>query len=181
MSKAKSLDFLFNQLRNGAEGSLAGGTITFYSAGTTTPLAVFLDRDMTLPSVGGILTPYPLTADGTASLFGLGLYDVMIKDFTGAIVYFYEDVELTSPANDNYAVGPLFISIDANLGNVNETWTAGTTDIIANRVDNSGTYTATLTLPIGYTMADSAEGTYSLTTQGETVNLHLNGSRYYVV
>jgi len=92
-----SFDFLFNQLRNGSNGSLAGGSVTFYAAGTTTPKAVWTDRAMTLPSVAGVLTPYPLTADGTATLYGAGVYKVVVKNSGGVTVFTYDDFECVSP------------------------------------------------------------------------------------
>lgn len=96
--------FLFNQMRDGADGSLAGGSVTFYAAGTTTPKAVWLDRAMTSPSVGGILTPVTLTADGTAAIFGLGLYKVVIKNSTGVTVYTYDNINMIDPTyTDNIA------------------------------------------------------------------------------
>ena len=89
MSYGKSIDFLFNQMRNGT-GSLAGGTATFYYASTTTLKDVYLDRDITQIAAN----PYTLSADGTASLFGDGLYRIVFKDSTGVTVYDYDDVAL---------------------------------------------------------------------------------------
>jgi hypothetical protein len=96
MSYGKSIDFLFNQMRNGSVGSLAGGSLIFYSAGTTTPKAVWLDVNLTTPTTAGILTPYTLSADGTAELYASGIYDIVVKDSTGVIIYDFSDVEFVS-------------------------------------------------------------------------------------
>lgn len=89
MSYGKSINFLLNQMRNYA-GSLASGTITFYAPGTTTKKAVYLDREMTQQAAN----PYTLSADGTAELFGSGLYDVVFKAYGGAPVYNYSNVDV---------------------------------------------------------------------------------------
>lgn len=88
MSYGKSIDFLFNQMRNGSIGSLAGGNINFYYAGTTTRKPVYLDRDMTQP----VTTAYTLSADGTAELYGDGLYRIIVKSSAGVTIYDYDDV-----------------------------------------------------------------------------------------
>ena len=140
-----SFDFLFNQLRNGSNGSLAGGSVTFYAAGTTTPKAVWTDRAMTMPSVAGVLTPYPLTADGTATLYGAGVYKVVVKNASGVTVFTYDDFECTSPTvTDNIAdtlvnvvslTSPAQAQIDTKLTKVVTSSTSTGT------FANAGTYT----------------------------------------
>lgn len=178
MSYGKSIDFLFNQMRNGSNGSLAAGTATFYDAGTTTPRAVWTNRGMTTPTAAGLLTPVTLTADGTAELYGNGVYRIVIKDSTGATIYDYDDVEIqsisTTPGTTTTVV------LNAVSGSVNETFTAGTTDVQVLRTDATANQ-AIVTLPNGYTIAGSGDTTYELYTQGESVYLWLNDTTYYVV
>jgi hypothetical protein len=170
----KSLDFLFNQMRNGSEGSLAGGTVYFYEAGTTSGRQLFLDRAMTQ----GVYSQL-LSADGTAELYGAGLFRIVVKDAAGVTIYDYDDVEIESIYNvfDNTQT----LSLNAAAGNVNVTPTGSNIGkLTAMRTDNSA-YTATITLPTGYTMAGSGESTYALTQQGEAVTLQAYGIKYYVV
>lgn len=89
MSYGKSINFLLNQMRNYA-GSLAGGSMTFYAPGTTTKKAVYLDREMTVQAAN----PYLLSADGTAELFGSGLYRIVFTAYGGAPVYTYDNVDV---------------------------------------------------------------------------------------
>jgi hypothetical protein len=181
---ARSFDFLFNQMRNGSVGSLAAGSVTFYAAGTTTPKAVWLDRVMTLPTTGGITTPYTLTADGTASLFGYGLYKVIVKDSTGVTVYTYDNVEmLSSDLGSQFVTIPTELVFDSLVGNTTQTFATGTLNVTAIRVDASAFF-ARIALPAGYSMAGSGDTSYYLTGEGETVNLYLPagvGLVYYKV
>ena len=81
-------------MRNYA-GSLASGTITFYAPGTTTKKQVYLDIDMTQQAAN----PYTLSADGTAELFGYGLYDIVFKAYGGSSVYTYNNVNVGESTN----------------------------------------------------------------------------------
>ena len=81
-TNALSIQFLLSQVRRAA-GSLEDGTVTAYAAGTTTPKNIWLDRGkQTLAA-----NPYTLDANGTAALFGDGLYRFVIKTSTGVTVY----------------------------------------------------------------------------------------------
>jgi len=177
---AKSVDFILNQLRNGSTGSLAAGTITFYAAGTTTPKAVWTDRDMTAPSVAGILTPYTLSADGTAKLFAYGVYRVIIKSSTGVTIYDYDNLEFYPVSTATVSDGATTVVLDAVAGDVNLTFTTGTSLVRAIRTDATAN-AAVLTLPGGYTIAGSGASSIALTSQGETVTIYLNDSEYYVL
>ena len=79
---AQSIQFLLSQVRTSAT-SLVGGQVYFYSAGTTTPQTVWLDRAKTTPAAN----PYTLDANGTAQLYGDGLYRAVIKDSAGVTRY----------------------------------------------------------------------------------------------
>ena len=168
-----SFDFLFNQLRNGSNGSLAGGTVTFYAAGTTTPKAVWTNRAMTLPSVAGVLTPYPLTADGTATLYGAGVYKVVVKNASGVTVFTYDDFECTSPTvTDNIAdtlvnvvslTSPAQAQIDTKL-----------TKVVTSSTSTGTAANAGTSISIGAT--ESGGGTSSSVQAKADGNLELNYS-----
>ena len=86
----KSIDFLFNQMR-AYQGSLAGGTVAFYSPGNTTTLVpVYLDINLQQVAAN----PYMLSADGTAELFANGLYRVIFRNAQGVIVFDYDYIEI---------------------------------------------------------------------------------------
>lgn len=86
----KSMDVFFNQMRN-ATGTLASGSISFYSPGTEILKTVYLDRNGDEDAAN----PYTLSADGTAALFGDGLYDIVIKNSNGVTIYSYYGVDFT--------------------------------------------------------------------------------------
>lgn len=77
---AQSIQFLLSQVR--AAGSvLSGGQVFFYGAGTTTLKTVWLDRFKTVPAAN----PYTLDTNGTAHIYGDGVYRIVIKDSTGTV------------------------------------------------------------------------------------------------
>ena len=79
---AQQVEFLLSQVRN-STGSLAGGTATFYAAGTTDLKSIWLDKEKTVPAAN----PYQLDSNGTAALFADGRYKVVLKNSAGAAVY----------------------------------------------------------------------------------------------
>jgi len=85
----KSIDFLFNQMRS-YQGSLSGGSVTFYSPNSTLIVPIYLDIDLTISAAN----PYILSADGTAELFGNGTYRVIVKNASGVIIFDYDYVEI---------------------------------------------------------------------------------------
>ena len=82
MSYAKQIDFLLSQVRNSV-GSLAGGTITFYAAGTIDLKTIWLDREKASEAEN----PYTLDANGTAHLYADGIYKIVIKNAAGSTIY----------------------------------------------------------------------------------------------
>ncbi len=77
------IDMLLSQVRTNAGGSLSGGHIYFYAAGTSTPKNVYLDINK-----GSVAAnPYTLDSNGTAYLFGDGLYRIVIKTAAGVTAY----------------------------------------------------------------------------------------------
>lgn len=80
--KAQSIQFLLSQVRN-TSGPLSGGKVYFYAAGTSTLKTVWLDRSKTTAAAN----PYTLDSNGTAQLYGDGVYKIIIKTSAGVTVY----------------------------------------------------------------------------------------------
>lgn len=177
MSFAKSIDFLFNQMRNASVGSLASGWIFFYSAGTTNAKAVYLDRLATQQAAN----PYQLSADGTAALFGDGLYRVVVKtnlnNAPGVTVYDYDNVQIID-INTITSTNVPTIEADATAGPLSLTFTAGASALIYIKTDKTANV-VTITSPLGYTFNGLPD--YTLTQQGESVSFRLINTTYYVV
>jgi len=89
------IDFLLSQVRN-ASGSLAGGSVYFYSAGTTTSKDVYLD----INKVAAAANPYTLDANGTALLYGDGTYRIVIKTSAGVTVYDRDNIKIEDLSTD---------------------------------------------------------------------------------
>ena len=88
-SKAQIFQTLLTSQR--ASGvTLAAGKAYFYTPGTTTLKTIYADRNKATPAAN----PYTLSADGTAMLYGDGLYDVKITTSTGVQKALWEDVSL---------------------------------------------------------------------------------------
>ncbi|MFA5340725.1 MAG: hypothetical protein WC332_03005 [Clostridia bacterium] len=97
MAEATSFQFLFGQLRN-AENSLSGGTAYFYAIGGTTPKAAYTDIAATA-SIYSIV----LDADGSAEVYGIGQYRVVVKD-SDDVTQYDKDVNLN--AGSSYVTAP---------------------------------------------------------------------------
>jgi len=93
---AVQIEFLLSQVRN-ATGSLAGGHVHFYAAGTTTNKDVYLDINKTPPAAAN---PYTLDANGTALLYGDGTYRVVIQTAAGVTVYDRDNLKFEDLATD---------------------------------------------------------------------------------
>ena len=76
--------FLLSQVRSAAQGLLSGGQVYFYDAGTTNAKTIYSDHTLATPAAN----PYTLDSDGTALLYGNGLYRIVIK--TAALVTVYD-------------------------------------------------------------------------------------------
>jgi hypothetical protein len=97
--KAMSFQTLLSGLR--FDGVTANGyKVHFYTPGTTTAKAVYIDRNKATQAAN----PYTLNTDGRAELFGDGLYDVVIKTPAGAIKATWENVMLRDPSGYVYNV-----------------------------------------------------------------------------
>ncbi|MGA0927105.1 MAG: hypothetical protein ACO3RW_07900 [Burkholderiaceae bacterium] len=70
---------------------LAGGSLTFYETGTTTPKTVYTSKSLGTPASN----PHTLTSQGrpTTDIWGSGSYRVVLKDSAGATVWTRDDVD----------------------------------------------------------------------------------------
>jgi len=81
-TNAQSIQFLLSQVR--ASGVvLSGGTVEFFAAGTEINKTIWTDRGKTQEAAN----PYTLDANGTAQLYGDGLYRMVVKDSAGVTKY----------------------------------------------------------------------------------------------
>ena len=88
-SKAQIFQTLLTSQR-AAGTTLAAGKVYFYVPGTTTYKTVYANQNKTTPAAN----PYTLSADGTAMLYGDGLYDVALKTSAGVQKALWKDVSL---------------------------------------------------------------------------------------
>lgn len=94
---AQQVDFLLSQIRN-STGSLAAGTIYFYSPGTTTLKTVWTDLYKTTAAAN----PYTIDSNGTAQIYADGLYKIVIKNAAGTTVYTRDNLNFWAPAASEY-------------------------------------------------------------------------------
>lgn len=95
---AKVFDALLTSQRS-AGVTLSGGKAYFYVPGTDTLKTVYSSRSKTIAA-----NPYTLSADGTAMLYGDGLYDVKITNSAGVQKYLWEDVSLKDASGEFYSL-----------------------------------------------------------------------------
>lgn len=88
-SKAQIFETLLTAQRSGGV-TLAGGKAYFYVPGTTNYKTIYADRNKVTPAAN----PYTLSSDGTAMVYGDGLYDVKITNSAGVQKFLWEDVQL---------------------------------------------------------------------------------------
>jgi len=92
-------DALLTSQRAGGT-TLSGGKAYFYSPGTTTLKTVYADRSKATPAAN----PYTLSSDGTAMLYGDGLYDIKITTAGDVQKYLWEDVALQDASGEFYTL-----------------------------------------------------------------------------
>ncbi len=98
---------IFETLLTGQRASgvtLSGGKVYFYEPGTETYKTIYADRGKVTPAAN----PYTLSANGTAMVYGDGLYDIKLTTAAGVQVALWEDVSLVDSAGQtdslsNYA------------------------------------------------------------------------------
>lgn len=112
---AQTFQFLLSQVR--ASGVvLSGGKVYFYAAGTQNLKTVWLDRGKTTEAAN----PYTLDANGTAQVFGDGLYDVVIKDASNVTKYEWENISIRDISGNVYDVAD-YASLAAAVASIGST------------------------------------------------------------
>ena len=122
-TNAQSIQFLLSQVRRAA-GSLEDGTVTAYAAGTSNLKTIWLDRGKQTVAAN----PYTLDANGTAQLFGDGLYRFVIKSDSGVTVYDRDYISIRDAASLAYDAADyasLAAAVSA-IGSTNATLQFGT-------------------------------------------------------
>ena len=109
-SKADNISFLLSQVR--ASGvALSGGKVYFYVAGSSATLkTVWEDRNKATAAAN----PYTLDANGTAQLYGDGLYHIIIKDSAGVTKYDRDYINIV-----DYLTSGQYQAIDADYASLN--------------------------------------------------------------
>lgn len=157
---ATQFDFLLSQVRTSTT-SLAAGKVYFYSPGTTTAKAVYLDRNAGTQAAN----PYTLDSNGTAQVYGSGIYRVVIKDSAGVTKFDRDNIIMSG---DDGTLNP----VDATAGN--QTFTMPATGIVTVCKTDATANTVTITPPVGTTLVLDPLSVY-----GECVKLGLIGTVWY--
>jgi len=111
MAEAKQVDFLINGVRDPlTDEPLAGGKVYTYEAGTSTPAALYIDRDTT---AGSATNPVILDAYGRAEVFGNGVYKFVVTDADDVTVIEMDNLEYHAVISDT-AIGALTANLDFN-------------------------------------------------------------------
>jgi hypothetical protein len=162
--KGAVFDFLLNQQR-GATASLIGGKAYFYEVGSTTPKTVWLDRNK-----GSVAAnPYTLDSNGTAQLYGDGLYRIVIKNAAGSTIYDRDNLNFV-----DYLTSGVYQAVQGDYSSLNNAITrigSTPTTLTINKANFPMTSAAvapsTLALKIEYP-GSIANSTYALTINGAT-------------
>lgn len=142
---------------------LSSGTLTFYSAGTTTPKNVYSDYNLN-NSLGNVVT---LDSAGTSTIFGSGAYKVVVKTSSGATVKTQDNIYLLGGFSYDSTTGIVNIAGTNNYFTMGSsgllrpvrlqyaTATNGGTTVISQPtthliLDNAGIAGHTVTLPTPY-------------------------------
>lgn len=88
----KVIEFLLSGLSTIYAGTLNGGSVYTYAAGTTTPKAIYSDQELTT----AYDNPATLDTDGRLVAYGSGMYKFIIKDSSGNTIFTADDVEVSS-------------------------------------------------------------------------------------
>lgn len=86
-----AIQFLISGV-NELQGTVSGGSVYSYAAGTTTPKAIYSDRAQTT----ALDNPATLDVDGRLVAYGSGIYKFVIKDEVGNTVFTADQVEINS-------------------------------------------------------------------------------------
>ena len=89
-TRATQIDLLLSGIVYPATGAaLAGGTVYFYTAGTSNTKNVWTEKEKSTP-----YTEYTLDSYGRAQLYGEGIYKFIIKDSTGSTIYTWDNIKI---------------------------------------------------------------------------------------
>lgn len=111
MAKAKQVDFLINGVRDPlTDEPLAGGKVYTYEAGTSTPAALYIDRDT---AEGNATNPVILDAYGRAEVYGDGVYKFVVTDADDVTVIEMDNLEYEAVISDA-ALAALTANLDFN-------------------------------------------------------------------
>jgi hypothetical protein len=148
-AQAPLLPDAFPQYLSSTGAPLAGGSLTFDAAGTTTPQTVYSDSTLTTP----LANPYTLDAAGRPPL-GIYLsavaYKIILKDSTGTTIRTQDNV-YGATYLASLAVAPS-VQTTTSTGTVNDFATASiTSNLVVVRCNNAADLTLT-----GFTAATTA-------------------------
>lgn len=105
MAVAKQIDFLLAGLRHPlTDEPLAGGKVTTYTGGTTTPVNLYIARDT---EEGNATNPVILDAYGRAEVFGNGVYKFSITDADDVPIVEFDMVEYVPVVESEVSGGNL--------------------------------------------------------------------------
>lgn len=91
-TKAIQVDSLWAGIKDNNNEPLSGGLVYSYEAGTTTPKALYTDRDKTSPATN----PVVLDTYGRAEVYGDGLYKLVVHDADDVSLYDMDDMEFVA-------------------------------------------------------------------------------------
>lgn len=139
---------------------LAGGKVYFYSPGTTTEKAVYIDRDKTIEAAN----PYTLDVNGQAGIYGDGVYDIKVTTAAGVEKAYWYNVSMIDPVA--YGVdATAYSSLAAAVAAI------GATNVELN-ISDTQAVTANLTIPSNIALIIRRTGKISVSTG---VTLTING------
>lgn len=121
-TRAHQFDFLLAGLIDPDDlAPLAGGSVEFYEAGTTTSKNVWTEKEKTNP-----FTSITLENDGTKLIYGEGIYKLVVKDADGNTEYTWDNVKCEAnnfsttvvSTNTTATTDDDVIVVNTNSGNV---------------------------------------------------------------
>jgi hypothetical protein len=153
-NKSQIFDPLLVSQRAGGV-TLAAGKAYFYVPGSTTLKPIYLDRNSTQPAAN----PYTLSADGTAELYGDGLYDISVRNSANVEKFFWEDVNIRDIARE-------LVYFDTLADAVTTIGTTKTTLIVA-----ADTTTDSVTIPTNIEL-QTTNGSIITVNSGKTLTIN---------
>jgi len=188
---------------------VAGGTIEFYVAGTSTPKTVYADRDLSVSLGTSVSTDaggYPVTGGGARTLIYVGTadYKIVVRDASGAILVTHDNVPgapdipdtttsalPTSPVVSRTSTYAIVVGDRGKVINCSSTSFALTLPSASVAGDNwrvcirhvgaaGQVYTVRTTASQTITFGGQSKTSFALTGYGESVWISCDGSGYHV-